>query len=146
MPARNGFSDQVMQTTAQWASWLAADWRQEAPIRIHSTEIAPDGSPQWHPDFMKWMTRGGQRPRDGQAEHLRTTRVMRRLRRAAVREYEVLYRVLVLNERLEDTTEWLNARARRNGIPLPPGKTCHYTLKDTTALVIAGIEYARQLW
>jgi hypothetical protein len=66
----------------------------------------------------------------------------------AVREYEVLYRVLVLGERLEETTRWLNARAERNAVPFPPHRPSgpHYTQKDTLALVIAGIDYARESW
>jgi hypothetical protein len=71
---------------------------------------------------------------------------MRRLRRVAVREYEVLYRVLVLGERLEETTIWLNERALRNAIPLQPGRDVHYSDKDTWALVICGIDYARQYY
>jgi hypothetical protein len=64
----------------------------------------------------------------------------------AVREYEVLYRVLVLGERLEETTQWLNDRAMRNAIPLQPGREVHYTHKDTWALIICGIDYAKHFW
>ena len=144
--ADHGFSEQVMRQLAQWGTWLATEWRQEIPLRIHSTEIAPDGSPEWHPDFIKWLTRNQRQSHPGQADNFRTTRAMRRLRRVAVREYEVAYRVLILNERLEDTTRWLNERARRNAIPLPPGRSVHYTLKDTTALLIAGVEFVRHSW
>lgn len=137
-----------MRQTAHWASWFAADWKREMPLRIHSADIAADGSPEWHPDFAKWLTRD-ERPRKRNGDQrLRTTKVMRRLRRVAVREYEVLYRVLVLGERLEDTTRWLNQRAERNGVPLPPHRPSgpHYTRKDTLALVIAGIDFARESW
>lgn len=141
------YSDQVMRQTAHWASWFAADWKREFPLRLHSREIAPDGSPQWHPDFLKWLV--GDRmysTRCGDESRLRTTRAMRRLRKVAVREYEVLYRILVLDERLEDTTRWLNERAVRNQIPLPDGRTVHYTAKDTLALFIAGIDFCRACW
>lgn len=142
------YSDAVMRATAHWASWFAADWKQEIPLRIHSSEIAGDGSPEWHPDFAKWLDRDGRQRRRNTDSRLRTTKVMRRLRRVAVREYEVMYRVLVLGERLEETTRWLNERAERNSVPFPPHRPNgpHYTRKDTLALIIAGTDYARAYW
>jgi hypothetical protein len=73
---------------------------------------------------------------------------MRRLRRVAVREYEVLFRVLVQGERVHDTTRWLNDRAERNRIPYPDHRPQgpHYTDKDTLALLICGIDFARDSW
>ena len=137
-----------MRQTAFWAAWFAADWRQEVPVRIHSGSISPDGSPEWHPDFAKWISRDERPGKRTDAQGLRTTKVMRRLRRAAVREYEVAYRMLVLGERIADTTRWLNERAGRNNIPFPDHRPHgpHYTEKDTLALFICAIEYARQLW
>jgi hypothetical protein len=137
-----------MRETAHWAAYFANDWKQESPRQTHTSSLAADGTPQWHPDFLKWITRDeDNKPfrRNGE-ERLRTTKVMRRLRRVAVREYEVLYRVLVLGERLEETTIWLNERALRNAIPLQPGRDVHYSDKDTWALVICGIDYARQYY
>ena len=68
--------------------------------------------------------KGPRKPARNGSDH-RTTRVMRRLRRVAIREYEVLYRVLVLGERLEDTekdygrTEWCWALSARSSHPAP---------------------------
>jgi hypothetical protein len=137
-----------MRTTAHWASWFAADWKQEMPLRIHSGEIAADGSPEWHPDFAKWLTRSERPRRRNDDQRLRTTRVMRRLRRVAIREFECCYRILVLGEKLEDTTRWLNERAQRNAIPYPSHRPNgpHYIKKDALALLIAGIDYAREHW
>lgn len=152
MPARlwrvSSYPDHIMRNTAHWANWFAADWKQEIPTRIHSSDIALDGTPEWHPDFAKWLARDGRPRRRNDDQRLRTTKVMRRLRRVAVREYEVLYRVLVLGERLEETTLWLNARAERNAIPFPPHRPNGpwYTHKDTLALMIAGIDFARESW
>jgi hypothetical protein len=137
-----------METTAYWATQFAADWRNEMPLRIHSSEIAADGSPEWHPDFAKWMMKAEGRWGRNTEQRLRTTRVMRRLRRVAVREYEVLYRVLVLHERLEETTSWLNERAQRNAVPFPTHRPegPHYTSRDTLTIFIAGIDYCRAFW
>lgn len=73
---------------------------------------------------------------------------MRRLRQKAPRQYEVAYRVLMLGERLEDTTRWLNERAIRNGIEFPDHRPTgpHYSRKDTLALLIAAIDFARAYW
>jgi len=143
-------TSEVMSDTAHWAGWFASDWKQEVPDRIHCAEVGLDGTPRWHPDFERWLTRDEvRRPnrRNGD-QRLRTTKVMRRLRRVAVREYEVMYRVLVLGERLEETTIWLNDRAERNRIPHPPHRPDgpHYIEKDTIALVVAGIAYAKEYW
>jgi hypothetical protein len=138
----------TMQDTARWAEYFANDWQQETPTRIHGAELAADGTPRWHPSFEQWLTGDRLSRRRNDEQRLRTTRVMRRLRRVAVREYEVLYRILVLGERLEETTLWLNDRAARNAIPFPPYRPNgpHYSDKDTYALVVAGIDFARAYW
>ena len=70
---------------------------------------------------------------------------MRRLRRVAVREYEVAFRVMVLGERIVDTTRWLNERAARNHIPYPDHRPTgpHYIEKDALALLVCAISYAK---
>ena len=77
---------------------------------------------------------------------LRTTRALRRLRKVAIREFEVVYRVMVLGNSIEDTTIWLNARAERNGIPLPIGKSVHYSEKDTSCILLSGVDKMRDWW
>lgn len=131
-----------IQRTARWGAYFAETWNGEVPTRLHSASIGNDGAPRWNPDFEKWLTRS---ERD-QGEMFRTTKVMRRLRRAYIREYEVLYRVLLLREPVEETTRWLNERAERNGIPLPAGRSVHYRPKDTLALLISGVAWALHHW
>jgi hypothetical protein len=137
------FPDEVMRDTAQWVEWFSASWRKETPphpMKIHSAALAEDGTHEWHPDFAKWLT--------DDERKARTRKVMRRLRRTSVREYEVCYRVCVLGERLDQTAEWLSERASRNDIPLPPYRPegPHYTRKDAMALLIAGLAFAKQYW
>lgn len=134
------FPDEVMRQTARWVSWFSASWRSEVPLKIHSSGIAEDGSKEWHPDFAKWLTH------DEQSK--RTRRVMRRLRRHAIREYEVCYRVIAQGEPLHKTAAWLNERAERNRIPYPPHRPegPHYTRKDALALLIAGLAFAKENW
>lgn len=140
------FPADVLHDTAYWAQDFARRWAQEMPTRIHDRDIAGDGAPDWHPDFEKWLTRSEpsrRPPSERDQARLRTTRVMRKLRSVSPRSYEVLYRLLVLRSSIEDTTIWLNERAIRNQIPLPPGRAVHYRRKDTVALVVAGIAYAK---
>jgi len=137
-----------MKDTAHWATYFANDWKQEVPDRIHTAEIGNDGCPRWHPDFEKWLTNDRVYRRRNDEQRLRTTRVMRRLRRVAVREYEVAYRVLVLGERIADTATWLNERAARNRIPYPDHRPQgpHYIEKDALALLVCAISYAKEFW
>jgi len=145
------FPNEVLESTGYWLGRFAADYRAESPSRIHNREIADDGSPQWHPDFLRWLTAREviDTPRPDvptPEQRLRTTRAMRRLRKEAVREYEVIYRVMVLGEPIEETTVWLNDRAKRRAIALPTGRTVHYRTKDTVAIVVSGIDKLRIYW
>jgi len=141
----------VLASTAYWLTRFSYDYRGESPGKIHNGTLSEDGTPQWHPDFARWLTAGGPidtpRPESRTPEdRLRTTRALRKLRSVAVREFEVVYRVMVLGDTVDDTTKWLNDRAQRNGIPLPPGQTVHYRRKDTVAIIVSGIEKMRDWW
>ena len=145
------FPPALLATTGYWLGRFAADYNVETPQQIHSGEIAQDGSPQWHPDFFRWITARTvidtpQPEVKTPEQRLRTTRALRRLRKEAVREYEVVYRTMVLGDSIEDTTAWLNERAIRNAIPLPRGRDVHYRRKDTIAIVISGIDKMRDWW
>jgi len=137
------FDQDTMYELAQWVTWFSSEWRKEdaqTPTKVHSSQIAEDGSREWHPDFAKYMS-------DDQRK-VRTRKVFRKLRRTNVRAYEVCYRVLVLGEPLDETTEWLNVRALRNEIPFPAQRPAgpHYVRKDTLALLLSGVTFARQYW
>lgn len=144
------FPASVLQTTGYWLAAFSADIRGESPTQIHSGSLASDGSPQWHPDFARWISAGpisSPRPEYPSDEgRLRTTRALRRLRKEAVREFEVVYRVMVLGDSVRNTTDWLNERAARNSIPLPPGQDVHYRQKDTVAIIVSGVDKLRNYW
>lgn len=134
------FSPSVLSEATYWARFLSEEWTQDfkdVPTQLHSrTELSDNGTPQWQRAFGDWL--------DGNSEsRQRTTKVMRKLRRAAPREYEVLYRAMVSGESFEDITIWLNERALRNGIVNPGGRPDGYRIKDSVALFLAGIDYAR---
>lgn len=147
----NRFPTSVLKSTGYWLARFSHDYHGEIPQKIHNGDIASDGAPQWHPDFARWLTAreviSTPRPDYPTPEQrLRTTRALRRLRKEAIREFEVVYRVMVMGERIDETTKWLNQRAERNSIPLPDGRAEHYRTKDTIALVVSGIDKMRVWW
>lgn len=134
------FPAAAINDALHWGQFLTDEWRQDFPTQIQSNStLSSDGTPEWVTAFRRWLTNAPDEERH------RTTAVMRRLRRVAPREYEVLYRTMILGEPLEETTLWLNDRALRNHIPYPEGRPTgpHYRLKDAVALFMAGVEFAK---
>ena len=137
-------SEATLRRTAQWFTQFAADWREEIPLRIHTRGVDAGGAPEMHPDFLNYLDasylsslgRGRRNP----DHRLRTTRAFRKLRKEAPREYEVLYRTMVLGEPVSETTRWLNERAIRGGHPE------RYTKTDTMVIVVAGVDFVHHWW
>lgn len=125
-------------------SEFATIWRGEIPMKIHSREIDRGGGPAYHPDFARWLTRSDspddprQQGERNPENRLRITRAMRALRKVAVREYEVVYRVMVLGETEQQTAIWLNERAIKGGHPE------RYRSKDVVAIVVSGIDKLKE--
>lgn len=122
----------------RWGQLLGEEWQREYPSQIHDSAIGADGTPRWHAEFARWLTNAPDP--DGRN---RTTKVMRRLRRVSPRSFEVLFRALILGESFEEITRWLNERAVRNRIELPPDRDTHYRVKDSVALFLCGVSYAQ---
>lgn len=124
----------VLNVTAQRLSYFAAEWSRDTPSQVHDGSLDAGGAPQLHPDFMRWLTApAGQQPRNPDGR-LRLTRAMRMLRREGPREFDVVYRIMVAGSSIQETTDWLNDRAIKGGHPE------RYSLKDTTMILIAGID------
>lgn len=134
---------QMLQQSERLLNQFRAEFDREVPQRIHNRDTADDGAPQWHPEFTRWLTA---KESDTQSyiqnpEHrLRTRRAMRKLRGTSIRSFEVCWRVFG-GEKVENTVVWLNSRAERNAIPLPPGRKVHYTTKDALALLHSGLVF-----
>jgi len=122
-----------------WLGVFAAEWHEEIPLKIHNRQVDHAGAPQWSDEFARWLTRD--RPEDDHGRRrnpegrLRVTRAMRSLRKEAPRQYEVLYRIMVLGESVRSTTVWLNARAIRGGHPE------RYRPGDTLAILQSSIDW-----
>ena len=136
------FPQEVLSHMVHWLDVFRAEWFQEIPRTIHSSALDEAGTPEWSSEFSKWLLRTetreerqGKRNPDGR---LRLTKAMRTLRDHSPRAYEVFYRVLVLNDSIESTTRWLNARAIRGGHPE------RYRNGDTLAIVQAACHWVEQ--
>ena len=141
----------VIGQTVHWLGRFRADFLGDIPQQIHNGDIANDGAPQWHPDFARWLTAreviDTPRPDVRTPENrLRTTRALRRLRKTAIREFEVVYRVMVVGDTITEVTLWLNERAERHGIPLRPNRSVHYSEKDASVILFSGIDKMRDWW
>ena len=142
----------VLVETARWMVDFRDYWHDELPTQIHSGALGAGGTPEWHPDFRRWLGVDYHGPRSDRkwAENpeprVRTTRAFRKLRKKAVREFEVCYRIIILGEPIEGTCKWLNERAQRNDIPLPEGSAVHYTMNDTLLLLVSGVGKLIQWW
>lgn len=138
--AETHLPEAVMRSTRDWSLRLAADWRGEVPTRIHNRDIANDGSPQWSPDFRRYLTRKDDPDYRNPEERLRTTRAFRLLRKRAVREFEVVYRLVALGggqlteANIQETADWLTARAERHGHP------DRYDANDVLIMLHSGID------
>lgn len=133
----------TLHQTAYWVQRFAEEWRTEAPLRIHSRETDAGGAPEWHHSFEHWLgvnavDNDGRpiNPRNPDGR-VRTTRAFRKLRKVAVREYEVCYRAVVLNQTPVQIATWLTERAIRNGKPE------RYGPDEATVLLVSGIDKAR---
>lgn len=129
----------VLQQTSHWLAEFSADWHGTTPLRLHSRDIDAGGAPELHPEFVAWLQRDNVSPRrDGTIpnhhDRYRITTAMRRLRKAAVREYEVVYRVMVTRESIPSVARWLNERAIRGGHPE------RYREKDVIAILQSGVD------
>ena|SRR5437868_2356598 len=135
------FPDSVLEHMAHWLGVFAAEWHQDIPLKLHTGQLEKGtGAPQWHPEFARWLSGNrGEGPRNPEGR-LRVTRAMRALRKEAPRQYEVLYRIMVLGESIESTTTWLNARAIRGGHPE------RYRRGDTLAILQASIDWVEHYY
>lgn len=129
------FPSSALAETKHWADYVGKEWARSRP-----DVVRPPTNPRWLSDLTGWLDNAHGDDR------ARIERVMGKLRRAAPREYDVLYRTLLLGEGFEEVTIWLNERAVRNNIPLPDGKPTHYEIKDAVALFSAGVSFVQAYW
>jgi hypothetical protein len=136
----------VLETTAKWMVDFRDYWHDEVPTKIHTAAFDSGGTPAWHSDFERWLgidwygKRSDDRWERNPEPRIRTTRAFRKLRKKAVREYEVCYRIIILGEPISETAKWLNDRAIRNG------KTDRYGILETMLILISGVGKMISWW
>jgi hypothetical protein len=130
----------VLQSTLADLRLFASYWNEEIPLRIHARDVSEGGTPEWHPDFAKWLgidyygKKSDQRWREHPEPRVKTTRAFRKLRKASPREFEVVYRTAILGIPFAETVRWLNERAERNQKP------DRYTEEDALMLLVCGTD------
>lgn len=117
---------------------FASYWKEELPLRVHSRETSAGGTPEWHHEFRRWILSADdfndRRWRENPEPRVKTTRAFRKLRKFAPREYEVVYRTVILQIPFDATVTWLNERAERNG------HADRYTHDDAMMLLVVGVD------
>jgi hypothetical protein len=147
----------ALSFVSSFAGQLARDWRMEIPLKIHVSArvFAIDGSPEWSPEFSRWIERArhesGHRDRRGpyqnSPERKRSTTAMRKLRKAAPSEFRVCYDACVLNP-IEPGTPVLRAcigiAARLNQRAAEHGYPERYSANDVIVLLYSGLDKIRK--
>lgn len=105
-----------LSRTQYWLDYFRDVWDTGAPVRLHIRYLDDDGTPQWNPAFAHWLD-GTSGRNQGSEDRARLKRAMKRLRERSLREYEVLYRVMVLSHSVPEVAEWLTDRAVAGGHP-----------------------------
>lgn len=151
-----------VETARRWLTEWAIDWRGEVPTRIHDSTYGQSyglgSAPPFAPEFIRYVgsieckneecrdpecrrTRrrevymDGDGYRDPNQDHRsRMTRAFRKLRKAAPREYDVLWMAVMHGLTIEQITERLNERAIRGG------HEDRYTAKSVAFLALCGID------
>lgn len=116
-----------------WLGRFSDLWASNVPIRLHTRELDDAGNPNLHPEFLHWLD-GTSGRSSGSEDRARLKRAMKRLRERSIREYEVLYRVMVHGDSIPEVAEWLNERAIRGGHPE------RYRPKDALVILYAAVD------
>lgn len=139
-PMTVALPDAVIRSLMTNAREISHEWHGEIPLKIHDRSFDRGGTPQWSPDFRRYITARTSPSERNPDSRLRTTRAFRLLRRKAVREFEVVYRIVVLGSghidraSLQETATWLNQRCERNGLP------DRYTPNDVLIMLHSGLD------
>jgi len=138
---------EVLRAFNHWIGFFQELWWGEVPLKMHERGLDESGSPQWHPEFSRWLFAEPAQRYDVVAhetadQRLRTTRAFRRLRRKAPREFDVLYLMVARKPPmgLREVSEALTARAIRNDKPE------RYNEEAVLMLAISGLDKTMRWW
>lgn len=123
-----------LRHTAHWLAQFKTIYNEDVPMRLHSRSLDADGNPDWSDQMRHHMTDTDRRETGPEEGKTRLRRAMKRIRGRSLREYEVLYRVMVMGDSIDNVTDWLNARAVAGGHPE------RYTPASTSVIVYAAVD------
>lgn len=126
-----------LSATAYWLGRFRDTWTADVPLRLHLRDLGEDGNPELHPEFVHWLD-GTSGRHEGSEDRARLKRAIKRLRERSLREYEVLYRVMILGEPVPETAAWLCARAAARG------HSDRYTVRDVMVILYAAVDKVRE--
>lgn len=125
--------------TRYWLIYFKDVWETNVPLHLHIRELDDAGNPQWHPEFAHWID-GTSGRSQGSEDRAKLKRAMKRLRERSLREYEVVYRAMVLGHSIPEIAEWLNDRA------IIGGHKERYGTAEAMVIVYAAVDKLRDWW
>lgn len=131
----------LLKQALLWIEVFRADWHGETPLKLHVAALGDDGTPDYAPEFARYLYSGeaGNGPRNPE-DRLRTTRAFRRLRRRAPREFDVLYLIVAHRKSPSQVARQLTERAIRIDKPE------RYSTDDIIVLLLSGLDKVIKWW
>lgn len=127
-------SDAEVRHTGTWLAYFRGTYLDNIPMQIHERGLDRDGKPDWSFEMRQLMTGIEKQSTTVEPGKVRVRRAMKRIRLRSLREYEVLYRIMILGESVEQVTQWLNERAVNGGHPE------RYSINGTTVIIYAAVD------
>lgn len=143
--------EDTQKKAIEMIDFLATEYISELPMRIHMRGTDDGhglGGPPFAPEFIRWIDAGSKVEDDqirraryrGETAFLdhrqRVTRVFRKIRRVAPREYYVLSLATTKRMSVIQITNAMNRRAEKGNFPE------RYTVDGVTALLILALDKA----
>ena len=122
-----------LNSTRYWLGFFRDVWETNPPVRLHTRALDTAGNPEWTTAFEHWLD-GTSGRNEGTEDRARLKRALKRVRERSLREYEVIYRVMVLGHAIPEVTDWLNDRAIR------AGDETRYSPHETLVIVYAAVD------
>jgi hypothetical protein len=128
-----------LDQSGYWLNFFRTVWDGDPPFRLHTRALDEAGNPDMTNDFLNWLD-GTTSRHEGTEDRARLKRALKRIRERSLREYEVIYRVMVLSQPISEVTDWLNDRAIR------AGSTERYMPHETSVIVYAAVDKLGAWW
>lgn len=134
-------TEETARRLTHWVEFFSIEYESEIPMRIHASGTDDGhglGGPPFAPEFLRWLMAGDENERSRERKDTRTriTRVFRRIRNVAPREYFVLQLVCSQRMNIPEVTAQMNERALARGLDES------YTDQDVVTLLSSALDKA----